>query len=208
MNLKRTIITSAGGILLLAAQAHAQSTSAVQSWTGGSLLSSYDGTVGWEFTVSSDIAVNSLGYDTAIVTNGGQGSVPVGLWAVNDGTLLATATITTSSTTAGSFSYETLGSSVELTPGQDYIIGGFFSGSGLSNYGYISSLDTAPEISYVEDQYIYTGSLSMPTNTFTPQEIGFMGVNFQFQDAAVPEPTTMALAALGGAAILGLRRRK
>jgi len=152
------------------------------------------------FTPTADIYVTALGY----FDNGFAVSHAVGLFAVAGESLLASSTITGSSTLDSSFRYNSI-TSVLLTGGQQYAI----SSIDVAGQGQLVVGSMQPAAGITFDGYKYNGSmtLSLGTTAYSPP---YLGPNMQF--APVPEPTTMIAGALlllpfGASTLRMLRRR-
>ena len=132
---------------------------ALQSFANGSPLGGAGATAGWEFMANDNITVTELGFWQPGLSST---SVPIGLWT-DSGTFLAQATVTTGSSLVDGFLYTPLSSGVALTAGQDYLIGALFeSDTAMSG---TTNVVTAPQVTFLEDAFIYTGVLSAPTLT-------------------------------------------
>lgn len=204
---RRMLAVAALTTMAVGASANAQ---AIQSFTGGSIFSSYqaDGdTIGWYFQANANISVTHLGFwDNPTISTPILLEHPVGIWD-SAGTLLGSVTVTPASGAIGDFRYEALGSAVNLTAGSQYYLGAFIPVGNTGDDGYVSSVSNllvAPEISFLgatrDPDGPQTG-LVFPSIT-SPGVAGRIGPNFLF----VPAPGTAALAALGLVA-LGRRRR-
>lgn len=170
------------------------------------IYSSISGTIGWTFQPLTDISVTALGafdYDLPV------GPVSVGLWN-SAGDLLASSTITSSSTSVGQSRYETI-VPVALTLGQTYYLGEFSPGSILQAvavnpstppYGYATM---SPEIQLDNAAYDNNSDFGFPSTLDGSTGSAITGPNFQFEP--VPEPAAFGLVGLSLLALLGARRR-
>jgi len=148
------------------------------------------------FTPTTTISVTALGY----VIPGSSAGNAVGLYDVSTSTLLASATITSSSTASGSFLYNPI-TPVSLTAGVEYAVVGFYmAGNGAIGYTADSGVGAAPDITFDGYEYDNNSTLDLTTTSYTPP---IFGPNFQYVVVSVPEPTTIGL--LGA---LTIRRRK
>jgi hypothetical protein len=130
---------------------------------------------------------------------------PVGLWT-SGGTLLASTTVTNANSTALASS-SPLGvwlatpiAPLTLAPG-DYVLGEFGSTADLA--AALATATTIPGVTFTGAVGSPGGSLGFPS---TPQAVnaGVFGPNLAL--VTVPEPSTLALLALGGGALAGWRR--
>jgi hypothetical protein len=134
------------------------------------------------FTPTTSIWVSALGY----VSPGSSVGNEVGIYNVSTTTLLASATLTSSSTVDGNFLYEAI-APVLLTAGQEYaVVGLYTAGNGAVGYTADSGVGAAAGITFNGYAYDNNSTLDLPTDSYMPP---IFGPNFQF--TAVPEASTM-----------------
>jgi hypothetical protein len=202
----RKLLLAIGLVLLTIGPSQADSLGI--DFTGYSNLSNYSiWSLGWQFSVSSNITVSALGaYDYG--QNGFPRPQQVGLWT-NNGTLLASTYVDDSDSLTGSWRFHSI-TPVTLTPG-DYRVASQ-GGEGFVNT--ITGAATAPGVTYIQDWYHYTGStannpLYFPdgTNNFnTLDTAGYFGGNFMTSNA--PVPGTLLLLGSGFLSLASWRRIK
>jgi hypothetical protein len=159
------------------------------------------GNDGMFFTPTTAITVTALGY----VIPGSIAGNEVGLYDVSTSDLLASATITSSSTLSGDFLYETI-APVSLTAGDEYaVVGLYTAGNGAIGYTADSGVGAAPEITFGGYAYDNNGTLDLPTISYSPP---IFGPNFQYDVTSVPEPTSVGLFLTGLGALIFIRRFK
>ncbi|WDE03634.1 DUF4082 domain-containing protein [Thalassomonas viridans] len=159
-------------------------------------------TIGWEFTTSTDIQVDSLG----VWDEFGDGLAEehaVGIWTL-DGTLLTSAIVGsgTSADLDSSFRWVDI-PSFALDAGS-YVVGAYFSDN--SDRGAArSSYTTASEITFNQNLFLYNNGFTLPTSHWSGFDGGNFGANFKFTAASVPEPSALFLFGLG---FIGMALRK
>ena len=166
-----------------------------------------DTTVGWTFETSRSERAVQLGcFDYIFVNNPTLTGIQVGLWN-NLGALLASNTITPSSTLFHETRYESI-TPVSLDPGQTYHLGVYFGGGALA-VG-IAGLVAEGSISNAPAILLRGMAQAGPGTGFSsPAELNgtlgsiFAAPNFRFD---VPEPASWLLLSLGGL-LLAARRR-
>ena len=174
----------------------------VYTASGGTV---YYATAGYAFTTKTNaLAVTRLGLlRTGAFSGLGSYVATLGLWQ-NDGQLLATTSITTSSIVEGDFWWVSLDQVVTLTPNTTYRVGAQSDRLAYNN-------NPMPE-SWVSDQVTLNGAVSgTAQSTFSFPQRGpdgnpLVGPNVTFN--VVPEPSTYALLLLTGAGWLLWMRRK
>ena len=188
----------------LATSAQAAPVSAITFTTGNGNGTTTNTTRGYAFNVTSPglVATHLSVWDEG--SDGLGQSHDVGLWNPA-GILIASATVPSGTATLllDSFRFVDI-ADVALPVGNGYVVGAvFLVGSPDRQALFLSSLTTASGINYVEGRLINNGlgTLSLPT---TSVSFGLPGGSLlvDLQAPAVPEPTTLALAALALAALV------
>jgi Domain of unknown function (DUF4082) len=143
---------------------------------------------GWEFQANTTAVVTGLGnWDTGSPSNL-PGPQQVGLWN-SSGVLLASAFVTSSSTQVGSFWAFTSIAPVILTAGNFYVV----SAQGGADYTGADPITVAPQITYVEDLFVFNDGAVSPLVEPTVSEgltttasAGWFGGNILI--STIPEP--------------------
>ncbi|MGD0259296.1 MAG: hypothetical protein ABSD29_05655 [Verrucomicrobiota bacterium] len=168
-----------------------------------------NGTAGWTFQPTNtafSVTITSLGcFDAAFVN--GVTNIQVGLWGP-DGSLLASNSVTTSSTEFDQSRYVSI-TPVALTPTLIYQIGVFNSGGlslDIADPAIGGSVSNSPDIQLDGIASSTSGFVSPVLQVGTAGSI-YVGPNFQYQRSSpVPEPCSCLLLSLG-ALLLAARRR-
>ena len=171
--------------------------------------------LGFEFTATAPALVSALGFfndpsfnpsapfSTVNLNPLAAGSRtfaqphPVGLYQIVGGvsTLLASTTVTLAGVKNGDFLYQSLAVPVLLVTGGDYVLAGV---TGPTDpYVFNIEDDTQPGavgltqngITYVQDRYAVSSTLTLPTLTDTGSTPGFFGPNLLLS-APIPEAST------------------
>jgi hypothetical protein len=158
------------------------------------------GNDGFFFTPATAILVTELGY----VDCGFSVGHDVGLYDVSTSTLLASTTVTGSSTLDSGFYYNLI-VPVALTAGDEYAVVG--TQVEADNNWTADSLVVAPDIMFDGYEYDKNTTLDLPA---IPYDTPYFGPNFQYRVVSVPEPTTTALMIAGALLLpfkIGVLRR-
>ncbi len=165
--------------------------------------------VGFRFQATAASQVVSLGYFDSL----GDGLVEthaVGLYS-DSGTLLASTTVTNSSSLTNLFRYQAV-TPVSLVAGQFYRVAG--TSGFVDAYTFTpTTFSTDSRISFESDRYAFGNTLAFPTGT--DHVTGYFGANFQLNNpnapSAVPAPAGLLLG-LTGLPLVGIagwvRRRR
>lgn len=210
------------GILALALTLPASNAASVLTYTGGGAPGRIDGsfTVGSIFTVNTaGLSITQLGVmdasATGTATDGFITSpIDVGLWSY-DGTTATLLTpgisVSSTDTLTNGYRYTTLAAPVSLTLGGQYIIGALV---GAGHEYFLDGDDGAvTPISIVAGSADFTlnsssfdsgGPFAAPT-TIAGGPVGRWG---PANATVVPEPSSVAMAVMGGVGMLGMLRRR
>jgi MYXO-CTERM domain-containing protein len=195
-------------VLLLFAISTLCLASPIATFSGGNYTThGYDQTVGWVFTVNSNITVDEIfWYDP---TESFTKSFPVLIWD-NSGTPMIP--VTNVGSGAGAWDsvsgyWDVAISPVALSAGSTYVIGGLIAPGDPILGNPVIGLTTSPAITFVDARAIWGTTLQMPT---VPQgTTGYFGPNFGVAEpSGVPEPGAWGLAAAGLMVLAAGRRRR
>jgi hypothetical protein len=163
--------------------------------------------VGWRFTVVSPVTVTGLGW----FDDNGDGlatSHTVGIWDPS-GALLTSILIPagTAAPLDGQFRTEAI-SPITLTPGVNYVVGGENFSTNTERLAFDVSQTVDPHILFGHPTFSNLNSGFTRPFSDSVASTGFYGPSFSFSVTApaVPEPSSLALLALGGGALAGWRR--
>jgi hypothetical protein len=197
-------------VVLLSANAPSEQSAA--QWNGRELI--YDDgpfTYGFRFRVDAPIRVTSLGVFDRF-SNGLFTSHTVALWPVAGGEPLRSIVVPagTAASLVDRFRYMPI-DELLLPAGQEYVVAAADIGDSRDAYAYqAQQFATPPGITWLAPREIYTPDrmLHFPTLEQDFATLGFAGFGANFRFVPVPEPTSMALAAvvLAGHALAGRRR--
>lgn len=175
---------------------------AIEYTTATTLTDSRAFTLGYQFTISSPMSINALGYWDDGKTNNHQ----VGLWTTG-GTLITSATVLGTDTLVGHFRYADI--TDILLPAGSYVIGGEFLGNNDALPFDAQGVTRLPGVTWDHDLQLIGGGLNFPTvNTGGGYgDNGILQVTFSVGNDVVPAPMPLALIATGLLALGALRRR-
>ncbi|MCK5354226.1 MAG: DUF4082 domain-containing protein [Methyloprofundus sp.] len=177
---------------------------AALSFTGGSAVTGLPlpATVGWKFTTGSNaLSVTELGFYDHAGDKKLNDDHEVGIFTVGS-SLLASTTITSSSSLEGDFLYESLGTALTLAANTTYHIGAFMPTADDVIIG-LASATTASDISYLNASFTPGSILSNPSNNIGADH-GLFGPNFKFEVvSSVPAPSVLVFLVLGMVFLLG-----
>jgi hypothetical protein len=179
------------------------------SFTGGlELASGLNGpTVGWAFTLSSQVSVTQLGLFDFDGNGFGTDHI-VAIWT-STGTQLGQVTIAsgTSGTLINGFRYVSI--APLLLPAGDYTIGGYYPFPGTDTFAaFANSITTTSGVTYLGSRadFFPFGVFGFPAGDIFDSDNSYFGPNFQFT-GGVPTPdsgSTWALLLVSVTAAFGL----
>jgi len=192
---------------LFSSGAFAQAETAL-SFTGGSSYTWPGASIGWEFSISQPTTVTALGYYDYGSDGFGEDHL-VGIFPAGSNTVLVSTTVTSGDPLQDGFRYASISPFV-LQPGNYVVVGRSPTSADLGIS--FATQQTAPQINYVQEWYLYSGSFELPTDSWDADG-GNFGPNFQFSGGeyrSVPVMSRLASAALVlvllGIGFVGLRR--
>jgi hypothetical protein len=179
---------------------------AVTFTTSSTLVDTHPFTLGYEFTISSTVTVNALGYWDDGLAHDHQ----VGIWD-SGGHLLTSTTVLGTDSLVSSFRWHTI-SSLVLTAGT-YTIGGDYLGNSDPFPSKATGIVTIPGYAWVTDEQVLGSGLNFPTQSSGGTLYGQNGIlvaDFSVASAptAAPEPSTLAVSSLSAVAYLAFARRR
>jgi hypothetical protein len=161
--------------------------------------------LGWQFSIAQSLTVTSLGlFDEN--SDGLVNSHTVGIFADTGGAALMTAIVdaNTNNLVSGFQFAPVIGGPITLTAGT-YRIGADYPVSG-DNYFFAASASFDPNITYLQGAGAFgSGTFQFPSTLTSSNSVKYLGPNFEFTAASVPEPATLGLFGLGGAGLFASR---
>lgn len=170
----------------------------------GNEISNVTTLAGWQFTVNSNVTVNSLGFYDEDNLYGTNWSHEVGIYDVTTQALVVSGVVTPSGTYNSWFMWTSV-TPTALTAGNTYDIVAFV-GSDMRTWD-PDGFTVNPNITYVRNVWANSAtSLQFPNSTDTNAN-GYFGPNFGIAASSVPEPATMLLLGLGLVGLAGAKRK-
>jgi len=164
--------------------------------------------LGYSFTANQNVSVIGLGvFDYNL--DGFAQDQQVGLWT-SGGVLLASTYVSNTDPLTGFWRFHSI-APVGLVAGQTYVVG---SQGGEGYTWFTNGMTVAPQITFLQDAWIYLGNSSNNPLYFPDTTDGYgQGVGGGFFGGnvmlgTIPEPCTLALAGPALLALAGLARRK
>lgn len=206
MNLKSCIPVFVAGAMVITFVSMARGAVAVTLNSPNNASWATAASIGFEFTVNTNMYVTDLGYLGTTDTH------DVGIYDAGTQILLTSTTVPSGTAASGDgFSY------VSITPylllaGNTYVLAGSETTSADPYiYDAVPPPTYNPAISFIEERYVINaGVLQYPDLTVADRH-GYFGPNFQFQEAgaAVPETSTLLIWSLLGivVGVKGLHKR-
>ena len=204
----RALLMLAGLTLALALDPHrAAASEHVLDFTGGSASPAGGmSVIGWEFTASSTIDIDGLGFwdengDGLTVTH------DVGIWNGDGSALLASTTVSSSDTFVASSSPDGFWlfrsiPRITLLPGSYVVaatVGDF--DSIRNSLSTALAITTIPEVSYVEARFLGSASLVYPPSSFP---IDSFGANVRLAEPEISLPALPEIGAVALVSVLGI----
>jgi hypothetical protein len=216
---KRAVLVTAGAVAL-SASAFAEPITGVSFSGGGTSDSTLGYAYGWEFEVSDNITVTSLGawdaYDNGFAADNNP---IVGIWSAAGGAALATATVTATVGDKKNWDYADIGP-LDLSAG-NYIVAAYFPTAAEKFLAYVdptsndSTIKPSDSVSFVGGKITYVHPEYLGEGLFYDyadlnHTYAAVFANFQYTVASAPvsAPGAAALLALGIIGIVANRRKK
>jgi hypothetical protein len=198
----RLLLLIVGACCLISNVSAAGINAAVEYATTGSETDLRPFTLGYEFTTSTNLTINALGY----WVDGMGNAHGVGIWDTS-GNLLVSTTVQTTDPVVGHFQWGSI-ANYSLSAGT-YVIGGEFLGNDDPFAYEAQGVTSIPGYTWVTDLWSLGSGLNFPTvgSGGTYGDNGIFVADFSVGSSAIPEPATCLLIApvlLG----LGALRRK
>lgn len=164
---------------------------AITGFSGGSEYDSYYGSlagdvVGWRFSVTEPLTINSLGIWNGDQTGGLESAHMCGVWDGSQ-TLLGSVSVDNTGTVVGAWTYAAV-TPFGVNAGETYTAGCLYvSGDDDWYISSASSMTTAAEINFLGAVYPLEGELGFvyPVNDSGSTSFGRFGPNFLF-DSGIP----------------------
>lgn len=191
-------------LFLLACSQAAAAVPLVSISSNNTALSGSDATVGWTFSISRTLWVDSIGFfDQG--QDGLNESHQVGLWN-SSGTLLASAVINNSNVLVDGFRYSALGSLLTLGPGT-YTLAAFVRANSPDRVAVSAVYTALPGVTYLDDRIIFSPTFQQPTGPNSFAHPSYFSANLNVVPELDALSSTAPLAFAGLLLLIGRTRR-